>query len=321
MVVGNAIIYVQSRGSIVRDLQFDQAVEGLAGRDLTLFASHLFDGYTIDSMDYQQTPHSTIWCCRSDGTLLGLTYLREQDIWGWHRHDSRLDARFEHVVVVPEAGEDVVYFIVRRNFGTAAAPIYRRYVERLESRNIQNYNADAYCVDCGLSYSGSPALTFSGLGHLEGQMVAVLADGLPLSNGWDSATSLVVSGGSVTLPPPTGASGYTNVHIGLGIQHPEIEMLALDSASPSVVRDKKKNTKSVTLLVEKSTKLFYSGPDLNHLNPYKRNPFESAALDFSGPLEQGLTTEYNDLGSLVIQLRDPVPFTLLGVIPNVELGG
>ena len=82
VVVGNAVIYVQARGAIVCDLRFDQAVEGFAGRDLTLYATHLFDGYTIVDMDFQQTPNSTVWMARSDGTLLGLTYLRDQEILG-----------------------------------------------------------------------------------------------------------------------------------------------------------------------------------------------------------------------------------------------
>jgi hypothetical protein len=65
VVVGNSILYQQARGAIVRDVRFEQEVEGLAGRDLTLFAAHLFDGRTLTALDYQQTPHSIVWACRS----------------------------------------------------------------------------------------------------------------------------------------------------------------------------------------------------------------------------------------------------------------
>ena len=35
VVVGNSVLYLQARDSIIRDLRFEQEVEGLAGRDLT----------------------------------------------------------------------------------------------------------------------------------------------------------------------------------------------------------------------------------------------------------------------------------------------
>ena len=89
MVVGNTILYVQARGNVLRELQFTQDVEGMAGRDLTIYASHLFERRQIYYTDFQQTPHSILWCCDNDGRLLGLTYIPEQEVWGWHRHDSR----------------------------------------------------------------------------------------------------------------------------------------------------------------------------------------------------------------------------------------
>ena len=316
VVIGNAIIYVQAQGSIIRDVRFEQEVEGLAGRDLTIYASHLFDGYSIDSIDYQQTPHSTVWAVRSDGTLLGLTYLREQDVWGWHRHDSIFGV-FEDVCVVPEAGEDVVYLIVQRLIGTSTV----RYIEKLESREIVNYNADSFFVDSGLSANlSTPALTFTGLSHLNGMRVACLADGVVISNGSDAVT-LTVSGGAVTLPAPGGgAAGYKVVHIGLPIQTADLETLDLDVGG-SNIRDKKKKVQSVTVHVDKTTKLFYAGPNSSRLMPYKRNPWESNNQLNEGGLEQNLITEYNDTGRVFIQVRDPVPVTILGVIPNVTIGG
>ena len=131
VVVGNSIIHVQARGTIVRDLQIAANVyDQTTGSDLTIYASHLFDGFTIGEIDYQQVPHSIVWCCRSDGVLLGLTYVKEQDLWGWHRHDTGAEGSFEDVCVVPAAGEDAVYVLVRRVIGGN----FVRYIERLEPR-------------------------------------------------------------------------------------------------------------------------------------------------------------------------------------------
>jgi hypothetical protein len=112
IVVVDTALYVQGRGNQVRDLR--RSIEqGFDSSDLTLFASHLVEGYTIVDWDVRsRSPHSVIWAVRDDGVLLGLTYLREQDIWGWHRHDT--DGAVENVCVVPEGTEDAVYLVVKR---------------------------------------------------------------------------------------------------------------------------------------------------------------------------------------------------------------
>jgi hypothetical protein len=315
VVIGNSILYVQARGAIIRDLQFNQEVEGLAGRDLTTFASHLFDGYSILDMDYAQTPNSIAWVCRSDGVLLGLTYLREQDVWGWHWHDTGAAGRFEHVCVVPEATEDAVYVITRRTIGGA----FHRFIEKLENREILNYNADAFFVDCGLSYSGAPATMFAGLNHLEGEQVAILADGVVVANGHETSGAYVVTGGAVTIP-----TAAAEVHIGLPLPFQELETLDVDVAG-SDVRDSKKRTGNVALHLEKSALRFYLAPSLDEADtlerPYKLTPQEVADGAFTGRVEQAITTRYDWSGRCCVRVKDPIPVAVLGIIPNVEVGG
>jgi hypothetical protein len=304
-VVGNAILYVQARGSILRDLQFDQAVEGLAGRDLTIFATHLFERKTIVALDYQQVPHSIIWCVRSDGVLLGLTYIPEQDIWGWHRHDT-IGGSFEDCCVVPEAEEDVLYVIVARDIGGNV----ERYIERLERRDLLEgfIHASSFFVDSGLSYSGPPADVFTGLDHLNGEVVAVYADGQALTG------PFTVAGGTVTL-----AEEYSNVHIGLPITA-EIETLDLD-VQGSDIRDKAKRVPAVTLLVEQSSQKFSAGPDDASLRPFTPETWQGTADTNTGQLEITLTSRFDHAGRVLIRQTDPLPTTILGVIPSVEVGG
>jgi hypothetical protein len=319
VVVGNAIIYVQARGAIVCDLRFDQQVEGFAGRDLTLFATHLFDGYTVVDMDFQQTPNSTVWLTRSDGTLLGLTYLRDQDIWGWHRHTTGASGLIEHVCVVPENNEDVLYVIVRRTIGGA----YHRFIERLEERNILDFDVDSFFVDSGLSYVGPPVYQFDGLDHLEGEQVACLADGQVIANGHEASTAsnyLVVSGGRVTLPAVSGLAGYSVVHIGLPITYAEIETLDLD-VQGSTLRDKRKKVSSVALLLDASSRDFLVGPDADHLLPYNLTPYEGTSSPWTGRAEQSIVSTYNEQGRILVRQVDPVPLTVLAAMPNVEVGG
>jgi hypothetical protein len=317
VVIGNAILYVQARGSIVRDLQFEQQVEGLAGRDLSLFAAHLFDGFTIDRMDYQQTPHPIVWACRSDGTLLGLTYIREQDVWGWHRHDSGAAARFEDVVVVPEADQDAVYLLVRRTIGG----VFKRYIERLESREIQTFNVDSFFVDAGLTYNGAPVTTITGLDHLEGQVIAVVADGAVIFNGDPTsplAAAFTVTAGTIAGPIPAASV----IHAGLAIRFAEIDLLDLDVQGVDV-RDKKKRVGAVSVILDASVRTFQAGPDATRLTAVKLKGFEAglARVPFTGIEEITLSSAYGDYGRVFLRHTDPLPLTILGVLPSVELGG
>jgi hypothetical protein len=320
VVVGNAILYVQTRGAILRELRFDQQVEGLAGRDLTIFAAHLVDGYTLQALDYQQTPHSVAWACRSDGTLLGLTYIHEEDVWGWHRHDTGAAGRFEDVCEVPEPGEDAVYVLVRRTIGGS----FVRYIERLERRTILNWAADSFFVDAGLSYSGAPVTSISGLGHLNGQVVAVVADGTVIYNGdpaGEQAAAFTVAAGTI---PHVFAPAAAIIHAGLPIRYADLETLDLDvEGGGAPLRDKAKRVGSLTLLLEGSARTFLAGPDPAHLIPVRLDPtaLGQEQVPFTGQEELSVVGSFSKAGRVFIRHTDPLPFTVLGVLPNLIVGG
>jgi hypothetical protein len=150
LVVGGNALYVQARGSIVRDLAFEFEADGYRGNDLTVFSSHLVDGYTLTDWAYQQIPHSIVWAVRSDGVLLGMTYVREQQMVGWHRHDFG-DGLVESVAVIPEGAEDAVYVIVKRVINGFDV----RYIERMNSRRVTPATIkDFIGMDSALSYDG-----------------------------------------------------------------------------------------------------------------------------------------------------------------------
>ncbi len=309
--IGSTVVYVQGRGSIVRDVQFDQQVEGLNGRDLTLFASHLVDNHTIACMDYAETPHSIVWATRDDGVLLGLTYVREMDVWGWHRHDTLGD--FEQVCTIPEADGDAVYCIVARDINGSTV----RYIERLAKREINedDFDDEVFFVDSGLSYSGAPATVFSGLDHLEGETVVAVADGSVVLNvAGDAPREFTVTAGAVTLP-----AAASKVHIGLQIEA-DFESLNLD-VQGSAIRDKRKRVGSVTLIVDRSSRVFYSGPDTDSLVRYELSGAELAVDEHTGHVEVQLSTTWNEHGRVFVRQLDPLPLTILGILPNALTEG
>lgn len=160
LIVNGAAIYQQARGSIVRDLGFDYQVDGYTGNDLTISSSHLFDNYTLVDWAYQQIPHSIVWAARSDGVLLGMTYVREQQMLAWHRHVFH-NGTVESVSVVPEDNEDVLYLVIKRTINS----VTKRYIEKFTSRAVIDI-IDVKILDSSLSYDGrnttATTMTLSG---------------------------------------------------------------------------------------------------------------------------------------------------------------
>lgn len=126
---GDVLIFSQALGSKIRDFAFDFAIDGYRGNDISIFASHLFEGYTIVDWCYQKEPDSIIWAVRSDGVLLSCTYIREQQVLAWTHHDM-VNGFVENVCAIPENGAYAVYASVRRFISGT----YVRYIERLSSR-------------------------------------------------------------------------------------------------------------------------------------------------------------------------------------------
>lgn len=151
-IVGRSVIFVQAGSTIVRDLSYEFEIDGYRGNDLTVFAAHLFEGYTITDWAYQEIPNSILWLVRSDGKLISLTYVREHQLWAWSRHDT--DGTVESLNAVPEkdAGgivETALYLLVKRTVNG----VTRQYVERMKTRRMDKIE-DAVFVDCSLTYDG-----------------------------------------------------------------------------------------------------------------------------------------------------------------------
>lgn len=193
------ILYLQSLGTTIRKLTANilYGYYTFAGEDLTLFASHLFEGYSIVDWDWAQQPNYCVWAVRSDGTLLGLTFIPEQQLQAWHRHDT-LNGAFESVATLPEHGLHAVYVVVRRNINGQMV----RYVERLVPRQVVDIVRDAKFMDASLSYDGTntnPALTLTISGGGADTPAVPYSPGppvqpaIPALSGWGRDVALTVT--------------------------------------------------------------------------------------------------------------------------------
>jgi hypothetical protein len=307
---GKAAVYVQRSGRKIRELAYVYEVDGFRSPDLTVLAEHVTKGGIVE-FDYQQEPHSVIWFVRSDGVLVGLTYERDQDVVGWHRQIiggafGSGDAIVESVASIPtpDGTADETWLIVKRTIDGRTT----RYIEYI----TPNFDADdtttAHFVDCGLEYDGTPATTISGLWHLEGQTVQILTDGA-------THPDRTVTDGAITL-----VRSASLVHVGLQYQSSAKTLRIEAGAADGTAQGKTKRIHRVTVRLYKTLGLQY-GADENSLDTL---PFRTSATAlgtppamFNGDKSVNWNSYYDTLGQMYFRQDQPLPFTLLGVFPQL----
>jgi hypothetical protein len=305
VVTQGSILYVQAQGSRVRELAYSWEANAYRTTDVSIMAPHRFNGYVLTQLAFTRAPDAMLWAIRDDGTLMGMTYVPDQQVFGWHAHDT--DGTFESVCVVAEGNEDVLYVVVRRTIGGTQL----RYVERLHSRFF-TAQKDAFFVDSGLTYDGTPVTSLSGLGHLEGKTVNILADGAV-------EPSKVVTGGQITL-----TTAASVIHVGLPITADLRTLpLAMEGAQASG-QGTVKNVNKVHLRVSQSS-IVKAGPDFTRLREYPAravtDPYGSPPALRDGELSLAIDPSWNQDGAVCVRQDLPLPLTVLSMTLEIQSGG
>jgi len=199
--VGNATIYADYHGLTFREFVYSLESNSYISPELTILCSHLLTS-GIKEVAYAQTPDPVIWIVCNDGSLVSLTYERNQKVVAAARQElGGTDVSVESVAVIPGSDRDEVWLIVSRTIDSAT----KKYVERLNAPFLDDDVEDGIFLDSAATYSGAATGTVTGLDHLEGETVSALADGVVF-------TGLTVSSGQITLPDSATA---TKIHVGL----------------------------------------------------------------------------------------------------------
>lgn len=189
------VLYVQAKNSIVRDVAYNFLYNVFQGTDITVFSNHLFFGHTLLQWAYAEEPFKVIWTVRDDGILLSLTYIKEQEVEAWSRHDT--NGFYVGVCSVIEPPVDAIYTIVKRYI--AGHDVWVYYSERADNRQWGNVE-DCFCVDAGLSYP----MTFP-----DATLVPSAVDGTN-----NISDTVLISGGSGYTSPTASAVDETGSGIG-----------------------------------------------------------------------------------------------------------
>ena len=305
VIANNSLIYAAARGGHIRELAYNWQANGYITGDISIRSSHLFDNKKIVDMCLQKSPFPIVWCVSSDGTLLGLTYLPEQSIGAWHKHDT--DGHFESVTSVTEGEDDVLYAIVRRNVNGRDL----RYVERMKQRRFTS-TKDYYFMDGGLTYRGNPVSTVSNLGILEGKTVCVLADG-------NVMPKTVVSNGTIHLPDGITASV---ISVGLPIEASITTLPLAFQIDAAMGQGRTKNLNKVWLRVYESVAVL-AGAYGGKMYEYKQRTtevFSHPTRPKTGIIEINVGGQWDDDGLMQVKQENPLPITVLSVAAEFSVG-
>lgn len=154
-----SVIYVQFRGNIVRDAKFEWARQSYIASDISALSVHLFFDFSLLKWAWAEELWRQVYVVRNDGVLLTMTYVPEQEVYGWTHYDTQ--GLFKSVVSIPEGTTNAVYAIVQRNveLGQAGQSCWVNYIERFDARQWDCI-LDAFPLDCASAmpkvYPGDP---------------------------------------------------------------------------------------------------------------------------------------------------------------------
>jgi hypothetical protein len=154
VVIGRSLLHIQRTGRRLYELTYNIESDGYSALDLTELAEHLTRSGIID-FAWQQNPINTLWCVLANGQLIALTYEKNADVIGWHRHTiGGTDAKVKSVAVIPstDLSRDELWMIVARTInGSEMRSV--EYMSRWYEDDIDV--RDCYHVDNGITYDAS----------------------------------------------------------------------------------------------------------------------------------------------------------------------
>ncbi|RNJ47363.1 hypothetical protein B5V01_24840 [Mesorhizobium erdmanii] len=247
------------------------------------------------------------------------THQPSQEVRGMHRHrlggtfgaagpDDSNWAVVESAAVTPgQDGNDDLWLVVKRTIGG----VTRRYIEIKTAPFEYGAIAEAFEVDCGLTYTGAAVATVGGAAHLAGQSVDVLADGKVYRG-------LTVSGGGTVMLPggATAAKWQVGLPYAAGADTLELDVGGKDG---SIIGRRKKVAKAILSLLETDT----TGLEVQSFMRGRWEPVrmpsivapDGRATLFTGNVEVPIDDSWEGQGRVRIRHVNPTPCTIRAFTP------
>lgn len=297
--IGSYIYYVQDDDKTLREFYYDFGIDSYRSINRTILSEHMTQE-GIKQMAYQKAPFGVIYCVLEDGKLVTFTREIEQEVQGWASQDitgTRSSDKFKSVAVIPVDGYDETWFAVERVINGQT----KKYIEYQVNPNqdMESDFEDMVLMQCALTHEGASS-TVTGLDHLEGETVHVLADGTYLSR--------TVASGAISL----GAT-YQTKQIGLPVTS-QIKLLPLEAGSSiGSSQGMLKKVNDIVLAVYNSLGL-KAGKDGGNMEEVFRNGSGALLTTLqTGDFTVKSTLGWNAKQELLIEQTKPFPATILSI--------
>lgn len=317
VLAGKAVLFVQRSERKLRELAYVFEVDGFKAPDMTRLAEHVSRG-GITQLAYQEQPQAIMWGVRGDGLLLGMTYERDENVVGWHRHElggysnagGTVAAQVESITVVPDpdATRDELYAVVKRYINGGV----KRYIEySTKMWETGDTQTAAFYFDCGYTITNaSPSLTVTGLWHLEGQTVCAYVDG-------SVHNDVTVTNGTVTLE-------RLGTVVTLGYcYNSDGQSMPFEGGSPDgSAQGKKKRVNRVGFWLVDTLGLTF-GRDFDHLDEILERVWGTdhgtATELFTGVKRMRHEGQNDRYGQVCWRANGPFPANVLSLMPQVDV--
>lgn len=301
--LSSAVLFVDSSTKNLHELAYDFSSDSYQTPYMTLLAEHI-TGQGVTQFAWQGRPNQILWAVRKDGTLLGFTYMRDQKVMGWHRHQIGGGGLVESVASIPraDASQDDIFIVVKRTING----VTKRYVEFIDASEIDLDSTEWGFMDCALTYKGASTSNISGLSHLEGMEVTVFADGSTHPN-------RTVTGGSISLQKPA-----STVTVGLAYTS-KLKTLKAEINPIQTSQGKQKVIHSVTLDCYKSLS-GKVGCSLDAMDAIFETPTTTAPTAKSDYKQILWNGSWDKDGQIYVVQDQPFPLNIRNIQLNLNFG-
>lgn len=297
VVVGSTVLFVGPKGGSLRDLAYDFASDSYGSDDVTLKAKHLLAGKKIVRLAYAQDPNSIVYAVLDDGTMLTITYIKEQNAIAFSTFET--PGQIEDIAVLSDGNYNDVYIAVKRNDD--------RYIEKIPARIIADDIMSDLLIDCATKFENVNKLT--GLERFNGQNIVIACPD-------KISKTVAVNNGEAALDKT-----YSKVIAGIPF---EAKIITLDAVSENKMAGQTiVDCKARISQIE--AKWLYSAPDLIGTEETALEAVECVNKEADGKLFTGLSKQSVNSASsydkaVIYKHTTPWPFMLLMLITKMELG-
>jgi hypothetical protein len=293
--LGDLMIHVGFPATKIRELAYDFGSDGYKSGELSVLSDHLFDNVTITQIAYQQNPFEIVWCLRSDGALLALTYMQEHKVVAWSRHTS---GTVKSIATIPGQYETELWAAINRTVNGNVCT----YIERLANFYGKTFNNSDF-MDSHILATSSGNFTSMPVSHLNNAVVQYVAGGV--------VGQATVTTGNITIPSTAAARA------GLGYVSDLETLPVAPEIKSGETMFKTKRITEIQIRCRNSAGGSY-GPDANYLAPlFNNNSFtDGHVVNLSR--REGNNSSGTEK-TVFIRQSDPLPMNLDAIGIEVEV--